>query len=85
MLFFSVFVQLAEVSEGDLVHSAILSVLSSNLALLIVLHSEEALSRCLVPSETTALPDTADLPDIVSSVLKNVMKDEDISGMYLIQ
>ncbi|MCI4381888.1 hypothetical protein PGIGA_G00257280 [Pangasianodon gigas] len=72
---------LAEVSEGGQVHSAVLSVLSSNLALLTVLHSEEALSTCLVPSETADLPDTSDLPDIVSSVLKDIMKDEDTSGI----
>lgn len=77
------FVQLAEVSEGGQVHSAILSVLSSNLALLTVLHSKEALSMCLAPSETTDLPDTSDLPDIVSSVLKDIMSDDDTSGMHV--
>ncbi|XP_060770714.1 treslin isoform X2 [Neoarius graeffei] len=70
---------LVEVSEGGQVHSAVLSVLSSNLALLTVLYSEAALSPCLVPSETADLPDPSDLPDIVSSVLKDIMKDEDIS------
>lgn len=80
---FSVFIQLVEVSEGGQVHSAVLSVLSSNLALLTVLHSEAALSPCLVPSETADLPDPSDLPDVVSSVLKDIMKDEDISGMYI--
>lgn len=76
------FVQLAEVSEGGQVHSAVLSVLSSNLALLTVLHSEETLGTFLVPSETADLPATSDLPDIVSSVLKDIMIDEDTSGMY---
>lgn len=80
---FSAFGQLADVSEGGQVHSAVLSVLSSSLALLTILHSEEALSTCLVPSETTDLPDTSDLPEIVSSVLKNIMEDEDTSGMYV--
>lgn len=75
---------MAEVSEGGRVHSAVLSVLSSSLALLTVLHNEEPLSICLVPSETTDLPDTSDLPDIVSSVLKDIVKDEDISGMHVI-
>ncbi|KAF7702015.1 treslin isoform X2 [Silurus meridionalis] len=70
---------LAEVSEGGQVHSAVLSVLSSNLALLTVLNSIEALSACLVPSETGDLLDTSELPDIVSSVLKDVMKDDDTS------
>ncbi|XP_058264470.1 treslin isoform X2 [Hemibagrus wyckioides] len=70
---------LAEVSEGGQVHSAVLSVLSADMALLTVLHSEEPLSTCLVPSETTDLPDTSDLPDIVCSVLKDLMKDDDTS------
>lgn len=52
------------------------------MALLTVLHSEEPLSTCLVSSETTDLPDTSDLPDIVCSVLKDLMKDDDTSGMY---
>lgn len=76
-------VQLAEVSEGGQVHYAVLSVFSSSLALLTVLHHEEALSTCLVPSETADLPDTSDLPDIVSSVLKDILKDEDTSGVYV--
>lgn len=76
-------VQQAEVNEGGQVHSAVLSVLTSSLAVLTVLHSEEPLCTCLDRTETTDLPDTSDLPEIVSSVLRDIMKDEDTSGMYV--
>ncbi|KAM9495457.1 treslin [Clarias gariepinus] len=69
----------AEVNEGGQVHSAVLSVLTSSLAVLTVLHSEEPLCTCLDRTETTDLPDTSDLPEIVSSVLRDIMKDEDTS------
>ncbi|TSK13370.1 Treslin [Bagarius yarrelli] len=65
---------LAEVSEGGQVHSAVLTILCPNMALLTILQGEGALSTSHVPSE---LPDTLDLPDIVRSVLKDIMKDED--------
>ncbi|XP_036432110.1 LOW QUALITY PROTEIN: treslin [Colossoma macropomum] len=74
---------LAEVSEGSLVRSAVLSVLSPYIALLTVLqplatHCEEVLDKSLISSETAE--NSADLPDVVHSVLNvmyDIMKDED--------
>ncbi|KAI4902695.1 hypothetical protein NFI96_028969 [Prochilodus magdalenae] len=77
------FDMLAEVSEGDLVRSAVLSVLSPTTALLSVLQPlntqfDEVLDANLISSDTADT--SADLPDIVSSVLNvmyDIMKDED--------
>ncbi|KAI7811939.1 treslin [Triplophysa rosa] len=76
---------LAEVSEGGVVCSAVLSVMSSCTALLTVLQplvtqGNEHLPDSLVSSETT--DDSTDLPDVVSSVLNviyGIMENEDCS------
>ncbi|XP_017554944.1 treslin isoform X1 [Pygocentrus nattereri] len=76
---------LAEISEGGLVRSAVLSVLSPCTALLTVLQHlpaqcEEVLDKSLISSETGE--NSADLPDIVQSVLSvmyDIMKDENMT------
>lgn len=73
---------LAEVSEGGVVCSAVLSVMSSCTALLTVLQPlvTQHLPDSLVSSETT--DDSADLPDVVSSVLNviyGIMENDDCS------
>ncbi|XP_065148040.1 treslin isoform X1 [Paramisgurnus dabryanus] len=74
---------LAEVNEGGVVCSAVLSVLSSSTALLNVLQplitqGNEHLPESLVSSETTDI--STDLPDVVTSVLNviyGIMETED--------
>ncbi|KAK9952396.1 hypothetical protein ABG768_018238 [Culter alburnus] len=76
---------LAEVSEGGVLCSAVLSVLSSCTAQLTVLQplvtqEDQLLPADLVSSDTTDL--SSDLPDVVSSVLNvmyDIMEDEDCS------
>ncbi|XP_043083123.1 treslin isoform X2 [Puntigrus tetrazona] len=76
---------LADVSEGGVVCSAVLLVLSSCTAQLTVLQplvaqEDQLLPAHVVPSDSTDL--SSDLPDVVSSVLNvmyNIMEDEDCS------
>ncbi|KAL1247593.1 hypothetical protein QQF64_022969 [Cirrhinus molitorella] len=76
---------LADVSEGGVVYSAVLSVLSSCTAQLavfqpLVTQEDQPLSADLVSMDTTDI--SSDLPDVVSSVLNvmyDIMKDEDCS------
>uniref|UniRef100_A0A8C1Q4I8 Treslin N-terminal domain-containing protein n=1 Tax=Cyprinus carpio TaxID=7962 RepID=A0A8C1Q4I8_CYPCA len=75
---------LAEVSEGGVVCSAVLYVLSSCMAQLTVLQplvtQEDQLLPTHVPLDCTDI--SSDLPDVVSSVLNvmyNIMEDEDCS------
>lgn len=75
-----------EVSEGNIIHSAILSVSSSHMALLTILQplkieGKEVLSANFVSSQTSDMTDCIDLPDIVCSVLNAIIEDEDNSGM----
>ncbi|KAA0724360.1 Treslin TopBP1-interacting checkpoint and replication regulator [Triplophysa tibetana] len=80
------FSMLAEVSEGGVVCSAVLSVMSSCTALLTVLQplvtqGYEHLPDNLVSSETT--DEFTDMPDVVSSVLNviyGIMENEDCSA-----
>lgn len=79
--------QLAEVNEGGVVCSAVLSVLSSCTAQLTVLQplvtqEDQLLPTQVVPLDTTDI--SSDLPDVVSSVLNvmyDIMEDEDCSGV----
>ncbi|XP_007244308.3 treslin isoform X1 [Astyanax mexicanus] len=71
---------LAEVVEGGLIRSAVLSLLSPHTALLTLLQplstqSKEVLDTNLISSETAH--NSTDLPDIVSSVLNVIMKEDD--------
>jgi len=83
----TVFTQLAEVSEGGVLCSAVLSVLSSCTAQLTVLQplvtqEDQPLPADLVSLDTTDI--SSDLPDVVSSVLNvmyDIMEDEDCSGV----
>lgn len=83
---FSLLTQLAEVSEGGVVCSAVLYVLSSCMAQLTVLQplvtQEDQLLPTHVPLDCTDI--SSDLPDVVSSVLNvmyDIMEDEDLSGI----
>ncbi|XP_072529843.1 treslin [Salminus brasiliensis] len=73
---------LAEVSEGGLLRSAVLSVLTPQTALLTLLQplstrSKEVLDTSIIASETAH--SSTDLPDIVNSVLSVIMNEEDSS------
>ncbi|XP_073688131.1 treslin [Garra rufa] len=76
---------LAEVSEGGVVCSAVLSVLSSCTAQLTVLQPLVTHEDQLLPADRVSLDTTdisSDLPDVVSSVLNvmyDIMEDEDCS------
>ncbi|RXN17235.1 treslin-like isoform X1 [Labeo rohita] len=78
-------VMLAEVSEGGVGFSAVLSVLSSCTAQLTVLQPLVTQEDPLLPSDLVSLDITdisSDLPDVVSSVLNvmyDIMEDEDCS------
>lgn len=77
---------LAEVSEGGVVCSAVLSVLSSCTAQLTVLQPLLAQEDQLLPTHLVSLDTTdisSDLPDVVSSVLNvmyDIMENDDCSG-----
>lgn len=76
---------LAEVSEGDVVCSAVLSVLSSCTAQITVLQPLLAQEGQLLPADLVSLDTTdisGDLPDVVSSVLSvmyDIMEEDDCS------
>ncbi|XP_077067019.1 treslin isoform X2 [Siphateles boraxobius] len=76
---------LAEVSEGGVLCSAVLSVLSSCMAQLTVLQPLVTQEDQLLPADLVSLDTTdisSDLPDVVSSVLNvmyDIMEDEDCS------
>ncbi|XP_067236390.1 treslin isoform X2 [Chanodichthys erythropterus] len=76
---------LAEVSEGGVLCSAVLSVLSSCTAQLTVLQPLVTQEDQLLPADLVSLDTTdlsSDLPDVVSSVLNvmyDIMEDEDCS------
>ncbi|KAK7121407.1 hypothetical protein R3I93_022486 [Phoxinus phoxinus] len=76
---------LAEVSEGGVLCSAVLSVLSSCMAQLTVLQPLVTQEDRLLPADIVSLDTTdisSDLPDVVSSVLNvmyDIMEDEDCS------